>query len=249
MTAVSPARWWPGSRRLLAALAAVALAGAGQAASGRGRGGEGGGLHVVRRGDTLSALARRYDVTVVALARANEIDNLHHIRIGQRLAIPGDEEAAAATLRPEGGGTAGRDRLPPRLRERPDRLALLPVFDAAARRHGIPADLLKAMTWLESGWQNDQVSSTGARGIGQLMPATVAFVNDILLRADKDPARPADNIEMSARFLAYLLAQNRGNAGRALASYYQGLTSVRRYGPGRATQRYVADVLALRPSF
>lgn len=225
--------------RLAAAAAVVALAAGSQAAAGSAE------VHRVAPGDTLSAVAARFKVSVAALAEANGIDDIHRIRIGQRLRLP-----AAQPARPTAPVAAVVDsRLPARLRELPERLALLPTFDAAANRHRVPADLLKALTWLESGWQNDKVSSTGAVGIGQLMPATVSFVSDILLRAKLDPTLPGDNIEMSARFLAYLLAQTGGREATALASYYQGLASVRRFGPGRATERYVADVLALRRNF
>lgn len=230
-------------RRLLGSVAVVGLAAGGAAAAGgSAAGGPAAVVHVVAPGDTLSGVASRLRVSVAALAAANRIDDIHHIRIGARLRLPGarDEPAAATPV---------DARLPARLRALPQRLALLPSFDAAAHRHQVPADLLKAMTWLESGWQNEKVSWTGALGIGQLMPATVEFVNDILLRADLDPARPEDNIEMSARFLAYLLDQTGGRESTALASYYQGLASVRRHGPGRATIRYVADVLALRRNF
>ena len=226
--------------RLVAVVAVAALAAGGAAAAGGSSAtGSGGIVHVVAPGDTLSGVARRLGVSVGALAAANRIADVDHIRIGTRLRLPGGP-APVAPVDP---------RLPARLRALPQRLTLLPVFDAAARRHQVPDDLLKALTWLESGWQNEKLSSTGARGIGQLMPATISFVNDILLRADLDPARPEDNIEMSARFLAYLLHQSGGHAPTALASYYQGLASVRRHGPGRATTRYVADVLALRRNF
>ncbi|MGH9157293.1 MAG: lytic transglycosylase domain-containing protein [Acidimicrobiales bacterium] len=240
---------WLG-RRLLAGAAVVATAAAGQAATGRSAATATAAIHVVTRGDTLSAVASRFEVSVAALAGANGITDIHYIRVGQRLTLPGRQArpradpARAAPPPPRDDG-----RLPARLRQLPDRLDLIPAFDAAARRHQVPPDLLKAMTWLESGWQNEKVSSTGAVGIGQLMPATVAFVNDILLRTDLDPGRPEDNIELSARFLAYLLAQTGGDQATALASYYQGLASVRRYGPGQATTRYVGDVLALRRKF
>lgn len=195
---------------------------------------------VVAAGETLSAVARSLGVSVSSLARANGITDIHRIRAGARLKVP----AAAAA--------AGRGRsapLPERLRALPDRVALIPHFDAAAREFDVPADLLKAMTWQESGWQNEKVSSTQAVGIGQLMPDTVAFVNGVLLRARLDPRRPEHNIRLSARFLAYLLGQSKGDVSLALSSYYQGLASVRRAGVLDGTRRYVANVLALRPLF
>lgn len=187
---------------------------------------------VVGRGETLSAVARSLGVSLADLARANGIADVDHVRAGRRLVVP---TTAAAVPEP--------------LRALPDRLALLPVFDAAAREFDIPGDLFKALAWQESGWRNDRVSSASALGIGQLMPDTIAFVNGALLRAQLDPNRPEDNIRMSARFLAYLLDRNGGDQRLALASYYQGLASVRSRGLLPQTERYVANVLALRSKF
>ncbi|HEX2040621.1 MAG TPA: transglycosylase SLT domain-containing protein [Acidimicrobiales bacterium] len=188
----------------------------------------------VQRGDTLASIARRHGTTVDALVAANGIRDPHRIRAG-------------ATLRLAG---ADASRLPAKLRQSPERLALVPHFDRAARDFGVPADLLKAVTWLESGWQNDKVSSIGARGIGQLMPATVELTNRSLLGGARlDPGRPVDNIRLSARFLRYLLDRCEGDPAAALAAYYQGLRSVREQGPKPHTVVYVADVLALRARF
>jgi membrane-bound lytic murein transglycosylase D len=44
--------------------------------------------HRVRRGETLSTIARRYRTTVGAIARANNLRSRHQIRVGQRLKIP-----------------------------------------------------------------------------------------------------------------------------------------------------------------
>lgn len=45
--------------------------------------------HKVRRGETLTGIARRYRVSLTALKRANAIRNAHALRAGQRLRIPG----------------------------------------------------------------------------------------------------------------------------------------------------------------
>lgn len=42
----------------------------------------------VRSGDTLSGIAERYDTTVRALVRLNDIDDPNEIRAGQRLKLP-----------------------------------------------------------------------------------------------------------------------------------------------------------------
>ena len=50
---------------------------------------EAGTWHVVRAGETLWRIARRYGVTVEAIARANGIPDPSRVRAGQRLFIPG----------------------------------------------------------------------------------------------------------------------------------------------------------------
>ena len=45
-------------------------------------------VYIVRRGDTLYSIARRYHTTVAAIAWANRIANPHRIWVGQRLVIP-----------------------------------------------------------------------------------------------------------------------------------------------------------------
>ena len=45
-------------------------------------------VYIVRRGDTLYSIARRYHTTVAAIAWANGIANPHRIWAGQRLVIP-----------------------------------------------------------------------------------------------------------------------------------------------------------------
>ena len=45
-------------------------------------------VYVVRRGDTLSAIGRRFSVSVATLMRVNHISNPNRIYIGQRLLIP-----------------------------------------------------------------------------------------------------------------------------------------------------------------
>jgi membrane-bound lytic murein transglycosylase D len=56
---------------------------------------KGGGKHRVRRGETLSSIARRYGVTVSTLAKANGIRVTSKIKIGQTLRIPGASTTVA----------------------------------------------------------------------------------------------------------------------------------------------------------
>ena len=211
-------------RAAAALLALLALAATGQAAT----------TYRVRPGDSLSSIARRHGTTVQALVTANGIADANRIRAGAVLTIDG-------TVSP---------RWPAKLQAAPDRTALAPLFDAVARDQGVPADLLKALAWVESGWQNDKVSPAGARGIGQLMPATVELVNTSLLPgAGLDPAVPEHNIRLAARFLRYLLDRAGGDEAKALAAYHQGWRSVAETGPKPSSVTYTAAVQALRARF
>jgi membrane-bound lytic murein transglycosylase D len=46
-------------------------------------------LHRVRRGETLTGIARRYRVSVQAIRRANALSRSYSLRAGMRLRIPG----------------------------------------------------------------------------------------------------------------------------------------------------------------
>lgn len=50
--------------------------------------GSGGAVYIVRSGDTLSAIAVRFNVTVAAIVASNQLPNASIIRPGQRLTIP-----------------------------------------------------------------------------------------------------------------------------------------------------------------
>jgi soluble lytic murein transglycosylase-like protein len=182
--------------------------------------------YVVQRGDNLTTISRRFGTTVGALAAANGLDPERILPEGRRLTIPGSTAL------------------------RPDRAALVPIFERWAAANRIPVDLLMATTWMESGWQNHVVSSAGAVGIGQLMPDTAMFVREILIGVPSLDVRvPEHNIRMSARYLRWLLDRSGGDQTRALAGYYQGFRSVERRGMYTETVTYVRGVQALQQVF
>jgi len=57
-------------------------------------------VHVVGRGDTLGAIAVKYNVSVEAIARANGITPITILKIGQELVIPGANDPVVARLTP-----------------------------------------------------------------------------------------------------------------------------------------------------
>ncbi len=138
--------------------------------------------------------------------------------------------------------------LPSLLKASPDRLALRPLFVKWGQVYRVSPDLLEAVAWQESGWQNDAVSSANAQGIGQLLPQTAVFVNG-LLGTSLQLTFASDNIRMQARYLAYLLHATGNQVCEAVASYYQGFTTLEHIGVLPESQVYVRSVLGLRPRF
>jgi len=201
----------------------------------------------VRPGESLWGIATRFGTTVSALAAANGIINTAHVLIGATLVVPAGEPSPASAI----PGTASKpiSGFPGALTARQDRQTLIPLFSHWAAYFGIPASLLEGMCWWESGWQTGAVSSTGAIGVGQLEPATVSTVRDELGDRSLDPANTSDNIEMTAYYLHQLIVRSAGSERLGLASYYQGLTSVRHKGMLRSTVVYVNGVLATSKLF
>jgi soluble lytic murein transglycosylase-like protein len=238
-------------RKLLAAGSVAGLALAGSAA---------GRIHVVRRGESLSGIARQYHVSVAALAASNGLADPNRIVAGAALTVPPPPSSPAPvapagalrdTIVPMPPAELAADRSAPRIVVPAPRAGLRISFLRFARLAGVPSDLAMALAWQESGWQRSKESSTGAVGVMQLEPDTVDFVSTYLLGLAKplDAMDPVANIRMGTRFLRYLLDSQGGDVDRALASYYQGLRSVRQHGPLDETDRFVANVKALRGRF
>lgn len=206
--------------------------------------GPGGGALVVEvgRGQTLTAIAARYNTTVSALVQVNGLADGDRILAGQRLTVPvGAGGSGSAGSGSAGSGSGGSG---PRRPSAAVSRELVPVFQRWAAHYGVPAPLLEALTWWESGWQSGIVSSTGAVGIGQLEPATVAQMRAWIGIPSLSPWVPSDNIRMSAAFLAQLLGRTGWDTSAAVAAYYQGLASVRAVGVYPSTRHYVAGILA-----
>ncbi len=194
--------------------------------------------YTVRPGDTLSAIAVRFGTTTTALMDGNEIADANRIRPGSVLVVSGGS-----------GEASDYANLPERLRSRPERMALIPLFEKWAAANEIDTALLMALAYHESGWNQEAVSHAGAVGIGQLMPVSAQWIAGFLIgQPELDRTIPEDNIRMSARYLSWLL--NRFDDERlAIGAYFQGPTSVSAGVWNDSTELYVANVLAQRPSF
>lgn len=115
---------------------------------------------------------------------------------------------------------------------------IVALLNAAAARYNIAPEILRALAWVESRGNPDAVSSAGAVGVLQLMPATSkAF-------GVEDPIDPAQNIDAGARFFARLL-ERFGRHRDALAAYNWGPARVAAGKPWpESVKRYVDNVLA-----
>ena len=202
---------------------------------------------VVGRGDTLTSIAAHYRTTVAAIAAANGITNPDRVFAGSRLRLP--LAAASGMALASYDLPVGTSHYPAQLVAHPSRLALQPAFVHAASTYNVPLPLLEAMCWWESGWQTTVVSRTGAVGVCQIEPSTAAFVDQYLVGAPLDPHVADQNIAIGAAYLASLLKATGGDAGRALAGYYQGLGSVHLRGMLPSTKQYVHGIEAYAAIF
>ncbi|MBW3609087.1 MAG: LysM peptidoglycan-binding domain-containing protein [Actinobacteria bacterium] len=227
--------------------AALAAAGGAPATAGSGAGGAPAplGAYIVRPGDTLSALAAQTGVPTAQMAYMNGLAPTAHLLIGTVLKLPSGAAAPARASMP-----APAARVVPRADPVPTATRLdAAQVKALAAENGAPAALAAAIAWQESGFNNAAVSSANARGVMQIMPGTWDWVNRNLARGPLDPASAADNVRAGSLYLAQLLRQTGGDPRLAVASYYQGLASVRSRGMFDDTKRYVDNVFALQGRF
>jgi LysM repeat protein len=193
-------------------------------------------LYHVRAGESLSLIASAQNTTVAALVQTNRLKLGKPLLVGQKLRLPN-----VALDGPKG--------LPARLRADPKRLAVRKHTAKWAKANSIPQDLLEATLWQESGFDQTKVSSTGAIGVGQIMPDTAGFIEKELIGVDLNPRITENNVRMSARYLRYLLKVNHSNATKALHAYYQGMSSIQTNGLYDDTIKYARNVQALRRHF
>lgn len=109
----------------------------------------------------------------------------------------------------------------------------------ASNRNSVSPRLLAALARQESAWRATAVSSKGAVGLTQLMPATARAMA-------VDPRDPSANLAGGARYLRQLLDQFDGNLERALAAYNAGPGRVIRANgvpPINETRAYVASIV------
>ena len=181
--------------------------------------------HTVRPGESFFSIAQRYHVSPWRLARTNRLSLMATIVPDQRLRLPNGAHVGSAGL------PVNRD-------------TVRDAIDRWSATYGVDAKLSRAVAWMESGFQQDVVSSAGAVGVMQLLPETWEWVDTMLLGGPS--ARTYDgNVRAGVRYLRWQLDQFAGDVRLALAGYYQGARAVRERGLFDDTKQYVAVIMQL----
>ena len=116
-----------------------------------------------------------------------------------------------------------------------------PIIASAAIKYQLDPKLLHAVIREESGYNPVAISSAGAVGLMQLMPATAKRFGV------KNRRDPHQNVNAGAKYLKHLLGLFNSNLKLAVAAYNAGENAVKKYNntipPYPETQRYVKKVM------
>jgi N-acetylmuramoyl-L-alanine amidase len=206
---------------------------------------------LVRPGDTVTAIAARYRVTVATVVAANHLGPAAVIRVGEVLSVPvpvrhyrGPAAAPGPRHYPAPVSTAAaRHRATLARRRLPGKITVRLLIRRTAVEIGLDPALALAVAQQESGFQQRVVSPADAIGVMQVLPSTGRWLSTVV-------GRPLDLLDTEDNVLAGVVLlrvlTRAAPAALAVAGYYQGLASVRRAGMYPDTRWYVANVLRLR---
>jgi LysM repeat protein len=216
--------------------------------------------YVVKPGDTISKLAKRYKVTQASLLAANGLRSSARIYAGKPLWIPvklkpkpkpvkkvvkktSNNTFAGRTYADHIVAQANRNRATLKKRKLPTRPQLRSLIITTSKRYGVDPELALAVSWQESGWKQRVVSPANAIGAMQVIPSTGRFASSIVGR-DLDLLKAQDNVTAGVVLLSRLTGAAKLDV--AVAGYYQGLGGVRKNGMYPDTKLYVKNVLRLK---
>jgi len=221
----------------------------------------------VRPGDTASGLAVRFHAWTRELRAVNHLGRHPRLLVGERIKIPvvlaAVRKARAhrthhhSAHRPahhpvrrvthraphRGGRHTAHPRPKPWRHADASRTTVRRYVVRSARRHGVEPNLALAISWQESGWQQRRISSAGAIGAMQVMPATGRWMS-LTVGRKLNIYGLGDNVTAGVSLIDLLRGET--SERRAVAAYYQGLGAVQRRGLYPSTKVYVRNVLALR---
>lgn len=218
------------------------------------------GSYTIKAGDTLGAIAARHGVSLSALLSANKLSATTIIYPGQKLAIPG------ASLQPAGSVTplvpssflgftypkavvdsANRNKALLNAAPVPSREQMKSIVADTARKMGVDPALALAFAYQESGFNQRAVSPANAIGTMQVIPSSGEWASDLVGRK-LNLLDPYDNATAGVAIIR-VLVQTSKDLDTAIAGYYQGQYSVKKYGMYEDTKQYVAAIKAHRKNF
>ncbi len=218
--------------------------------------------YTVRAGDTVSGVAARFGTSVSAIVSANGLGANAMIRVGQTLRIGGTASStpAPSTGRPLVGSTFegrtyARDVVDAANANKrallaagvPSTAQMQAKVAATARAYGLDPALAQAIAFQESGFNHTAVSPANAIGTMQVIPSSGDWASSIVGR-QLDLLDPDDNVTAGVVILRALVRMS-PDLPSAIAGYYQGAASVRKYGMFSDTRRYAANVQTLMTRF
>ena len=232
----------------------------------------GGATYTVKRGDTLSAIAARNNVTLMDLLLWNNLAKTSIIYPGQLIKVGGgaapkfaasahraapQPEAAATPLVPSSflgftypaavAGSSNENKAMLNASPVPSREEMRKIVANTARSMGVEPSLALAFAQQESGFDQRAVSPANAIGTMQVVPSSGQWSSDLLGRK-LNLLDPHDNVTAGLAIIRYLLATSK-DQDTAIAAYYQGQYSVSKYGMYKDTKTYVAAIRAHQKRF
>jgi N-acetylmuramoyl-L-alanine amidase len=193
------------------------------------------GQYVVKQGDTMWGIAHSRSVSLSALLAENRLANPNLIRPGQVINVPDPPAPPAPAVHAVPRGPHGA--------------AARAIITTQARRHGLNPNFALALSYWESGWNQDAVSNTGAIGLMQIEPSTGLYAGPELLHRSVNLNDANDNAELGVALLYKYLQVFNGDPKLALAAYYQGETATRKHGIYPSSRSYVNGIWAIRNRF
>jgi LysM repeat protein len=213
--------------------------------------------YVVKPGDTISKIAKRYKCSQANLLAANGLRSSGRIYAGKALLVPvkihpkpkpkakkkNNNTFAGRTYADHIVAQADRNRAILKKRKLPTRTQMRSLIISTSKRYGVDPELALAVSWQESGWKQRVVSPANAIGAMQVIPSTGRFASSIVGR-DLDLLKAQDNVTAGVVLLSRLTGAAKLDI--AVAGYYQGLGGVRKNGMYADTKLYVKNVLRIK---
>ncbi|WP_313813548.1 LysM peptidoglycan-binding domain-containing protein [Glutamicibacter sp.] len=219
--------------------------------------------YTVKSGDTLGGISTSHNMKLAALLDLNpSISTETPLKIGTKLKVRGSSVSSTSSSskpRKVPNSFLGRtyeDHVVDNANNNkdyldsisvPSRSEMQSIIVAQANRMGVDPALALAHGMQESGFNMRAVSPANAIGAMQVIPSTGEWISG---RVGKklNLMDPRDNALAGVAVIRYNL-DNTDNLDDAIASYYQGLGGVQKYGMYDDTKKYVASVKSLMKQF